>query len=143
MAGFESIKFEIDGHQYRTTVLDAYAARGIYLRLLKALAPALEKLDTKALDSETTYMRMAAAAIEGFEVQLFEDLCDLFGAVTVEICAKGEIPLGTSGAFGLHFAKRYTAMVKWVVQCCKVNGFFDFLSGMLPLATEAEVSQSV
>jgi hypothetical protein len=145
MAGFESVRFEIDGRQYKTTVLDAYAARGIYVRLIKAIAPALEKLDAKALkseDGEAVYMRMVAAAISGFEVELFNDLCDLFAGVTVEILPKGENPLGSTGAFGLHFAKRYTAMLKWAIKCCQVNGFFDFLSEMLPHATEAAANPS-
>lgn len=31
--------------------------------------------------------------------------------------------------FGLHFAGKYFEMMRWLIECCKINGFFSFLSG--------------
>lgn len=138
MSGFEVVKFTIDGKTYKTTVLDAYQNRGLYLRIVQQVAPALDKLDLTALkgdkpgERETALMKMAAAAIGGVDVRLFEELCDVFGAATVLVEPKGEVQLDAA-MMGLHFAKRYSALLQWVIQCCKANGFFDFLSAISSL----------
>jgi hypothetical protein len=144
MAGLETVRFVVDGRSYETTVLDAWAARGLYLQVVKAVAPALESLDLKTLegkDAASAMLQLAGKVLAELDERLFERLCEKFGEVTSVVEPHGRVQL-TPAAFGLHFAKRYSAMLSWVLACCKANGFFDFLSEIASRAAEAGASQS-
>jgi hypothetical protein len=127
MSGFEVVKFEIDGRVYKTTVLDAYANRGLYLRIVKSITPALEKYE--GLKTESGWAKLVGAVLAGLDVGLFEDLCDVFGSATVVVEAKAEVTL-TPEVMGIHFAKRYSSMLSFIYKCCQANGFLDFLSAI-------------
>jgi hypothetical protein len=127
MSGFETVKFEINGRTYKTTVLDAYANRGLYLRIVKSITPALEKYE--GLKTEAGWAKLVGAVLAGLDVGLFEDLCDVFGSATVVVEAKAEVQLSPA-VMGQHFAKRYSSMLTFVYKCCQANGFLDFLSAI-------------
>ena len=133
MPGLRTTEFVVDGVRYKTAALDAYRNRGLYLRLVKAMSPALSKLDLKALrgdNKEQAFFGLVSLIIADFPEQLFNDLCDAFGAVTTEERQGQSISLGEPGVFGLHFACRYQQMIKWLVECCKANNYLDFLPGI-------------
>lgn len=132
MSGLTSTEFTIDGKKYKTVALDAFRNRGLYLRLVKAVMPAIERLsiaELKGPEKEEAFLKLLGSVIENFPEVLFEDLCNAFAGVTTLEEPGKSIPLGDPGVFGLHFSRRYRQMIEWVVQCCKANNYLDFLPG--------------
>jgi hypothetical protein len=123
--------FEVDGVTYRTTLLDAHAARGMYLQLVQTLGPALESLGaTDDGPADLALVRMISAVVKGLSPEFLNQMCDRFGEKTVIPRTGGEDTL-MPAFFGVHFAGRYSAMSRWLVECIKANGMIDFLSGIL------------
>lgn len=140
-AGFPQKTFQLDGLTYRTTVLSATDGRGLYLRLVQAIAPALETFAElkpivkaaregtpeaeQALDSAAS--KAIAKVLGGIDAKLFDDLCEAMGRSTVVLRVNGEDSLsGEMG--GIHFAGKYKTLLQAVFEWCKANGFLDFLS---------------
>lgn len=128
----KQIEFEVDGNKYVTAQLGAIDGRRLFLDLFKALAPALESLPTSDVSKEyqeQAFLAAAAAIISKLEPQLLDSLCDTFGPKTQHILSEMKTPTLDRGYFSLHFAGRYIPMFKWVFECCKANGFLNFLPG--------------
>ena len=126
----QSKTFQIGTEKYVTTQLDAVTGRRIFLRLVMAVAPVLERLDVKGKSDEakeTAFMSAVASALASLDEDLLDTLCEVFGAVTRHVVKPGqEMPLD-KGYFGLHFAARYVEMTKWLLECCRANGLLSFL----------------
>ena len=131
MGALPTKTFEVNGSRYRTTLLSAVDGRSLYLRLMKSLAPALGELADVSEKSESAILRVAAKAFESLDTKLFDDLCDAFGSVTFALRTGGEDRLDRDG-FESHFAGKYSAMTKWVIELIKLNGMIDFLSEISP-----------
>lgn len=127
----QQIEFEVDGEKYRTSQLSATEGRGLFLKLVKAMAPALNQLLLTENQSLQQMSMMSAAAdiLQNLDASLLDELCDKFGDKTVHVVAENKTPKMDRGYFGLHFAARYPAMVKWLISCCQANGLSDFLPG--------------
>ncbi len=121
-------EFVVCGTKYKTTLLDAVTGRGLYLRVVKAAAPALEKLAGTG-EGEAKLLAVAGAILENLPTNLLDDLCDTFGESTVVLRQGGETKLDKS-AFGLHFAGKYKEIALWLKECLNANNFLDFLSVM-------------
>jgi hypothetical protein len=128
MAGFPQKTFAVDGITYKTTVLSAVDGRGLYLRLVQAIAPALEsfaELKT-ATDQDAAATRALAKVLGGIDAKLFDDMCEAMGRSTVVMRSGGEDPLaGEMG--GIHFAGKYNTLLRVVFEWAKANGYLDFL----------------
>lgn len=132
----ESKEFVVGGVRYSTTVLDAVTGRRLYLRVVKAAAPGLEKLAGADGDTTSAMLGMVAGVLDGLEVQLVDDLCNAFGDVTV-ICSGDKRVKLSQEVFGQHFAGKYKDLTEWLLECLKANKFLDFLSGSFDLAKDA------
>lgn len=146
MASLPQKTWVIDGTTYRTTVLSSVDGRGLYLRLVQAVMPALEILTdlqpakkpaegetpspaylTAKKHNEAVLAHTVARVLGSLDPVLFDDLCKAMCATTVCPRVNGEDSL--QGEFGgLHFAGKYTRLMKCVLEFVKANGFLDFLS---------------
>lgn len=125
-------QFEIDGHSYQVTALDAVAGRKTYLRVLKAVSPALAAVaGSEEKDQERLLVKALVEVFQGLDVQLFDDLCSQMAGQTVLTNDGKKLPLDS--VFGLHFAGRYKALTQWLLKCLQVNKFFDFLPANVDL----------
>lgn len=128
MAGLPTHDFTVGGVRYSTTVLGAIKGRALYLRLLKAVGPALPKLAGLSENPEESLLGALSGILQGLDCDLLDALCTEFAAVTVMPSDDGtkRVPLGP--VFDIHFAGKYQHMVGWLVECVKLNGFVDFLA---------------
>lgn len=133
MEALKSVEFEVGGNKYLTSVMPATDGRVLFLAFVKVLSPALEKLtfDDKAdaAKKESTILAAAASVIGNLDPNTLELFCEAFGKSTYHIVSMSQRVPMDRGYFGLHFAGRYVEMMRWVLECCKVNGFLGFLSG--------------
>lgn len=130
MEVLKAIEFSVDGQNYVTTQLSAIEGRRIFLRLVKAIAPALDSLPNgKEKDAELEQKLLVAAGnvLATLDENLFDALCATFGHSTQHKTDDNRTVTLDPGYFGMHFAARYVSMVKWLMECCKANGLFDFL----------------
>ena len=131
---------EVDGVQYRHTLLDARKGRTLYYRLIQSLAPTLDKLDlSKDVDPGLFITRFVASAIAGLGPELFDSLCDACAESTMVLRPGGEDSL--SKVFSTHFAGRYSSLMRWLLETVRANGWLDFLeeifkAGLSGLASE-------
>jgi hypothetical protein len=133
----ESKEFSVGGVRYRTTVLDAVTGRRLYLRILKAAAPGLKGMaDAKDKDTASVMLGLVAEVLGNLDEQLFDDLCDVLGGVSV-ICQGDKQVKLTGDVFGMHFAGKYEDLTNWLLECLKANKFLDFLSGTFGHASDA------
>jgi hypothetical protein len=118
--------YEVDGITYRHTVLDAKRGRRLYYRLVQSLAPTLNSLDISKTDSPVLFLsRFIMSALAGLGPELFDDLCDACAETTFVLKSNGEDNLAK--VFGMHFAGRYSSLMKWLVETVRLNGWLDFL----------------
>lgn len=128
----KQVEFTVDGQTYVTCQLGAVEGRRLFLDLFKAIAPAIESIPTSDVSKEYQEQAMLAAAarvISQLEGNLLDSLCDTFGPKTRHIVTATQTPNLDKGYFALHFAGRYIPMFKWIFECCKANGFLNFLPG--------------
>jgi len=120
---------EVDGHKYRVALLTAVEGRGIYLRLIKALGPALDAVAQVdgSKDLMLVFAKATVAIVDHLEPSFFDELCGVFGKSSYVQRVGGEDQLKPE-VFGIHFAGRYDAMSKWLIECIRANGMLDFLS---------------
>lgn len=127
MAGLPQKTWQVDGITYRTTLLSAVEGRGLYLRLVKAIAPALDSLaHLKTGDPEAVMLEALGKILGSLEGALFEDLCTAMCEYTVCPRTGGEDSLKADFG-GVHFAGKYNRLLKCVVEFVKANGMLDFL----------------
>lgn len=108
----------IGAFRYRIYLLDATKGYPIFVKLLRALGPALSGLSTQ------DPVAALGALLRSLEVELVAELTSVFGSSSdVEI--DGKWPQ-VKAVFALHFAGKYVHMIEWLVECCKHN-FSDFL----------------
>lgn len=120
----------VDGVKYSFTQLGAVNGRKLWLKLLKALAPAIadlagmESLDEKAIGAVVTL-------VQGLDESTHELLCEELG----KSCRfhEGENRPLVSDFFDFHFAGRYWQMELWIVEGVTFN-FASFL-GDTPLTS--------
>ncbi len=115
---------EIDGIKFTIPTLDAKAGRKLVVKLMAALAPALEGAADK--DKEALGLALLGGALKSLSPELLDEFCDAFGKQSNVEVEPGKWPL-VSEVFGTVFAGRYALMFLWLFECCKVN-FADFLS---------------
>lgn len=129
----KSTTFTVDGQSYSTSQMSAVDGRKVFLRLVKAVAPALDKLDfsksTDADQREQSMLKAAASVLASLDEELLELLCEEFGSRTVHVINPTKTPQMDRVYFGPHFAGRYVQMTKWLLECCKANGLLSFLPG--------------
>ena len=124
--------FQIDNDTYETDMMPATEGRALVLVLVKAIAPAFEKLTFDAKDpakQEAEFLAAAVNVISQLDNNVLDQLCNAFGSRTRHVVGPTQKPQLTAGYFGLHFAGRYVAMFRWVFECCQANGFLSFLPG--------------
>lgn len=135
-------KVSIGTTQFTITQLGAIEGRRLYKKLVSALGPVLrEAYSTNKAegDAETRVLGLVVRALEELPLELFEELCDSFSAVTLfKTSAMAlAIPLDTAGQFDDLFAGEYGNLTNWLLSCLKMN-FANFLgatgSGVSPTA---------
>ena len=112
----ETQKKTIGGTEYTVTTLGGVEGRKVYLRLVKALGPALRADAVGA---------MLANAIEALPEEVFDSLCATFAERTTVLLPDGRTP-SLARVFDVHFSGQYRAMTEWLYFCVEVN-FGDFL----------------
>ncbi len=124
--------FTIGDGQYRITQLGAKEGRKIWLRLVRALTPALEQLASEPQVSDKTLVGALGALLRNIDDETTEALYETFGK-TCAVCvvdSKGERwPDLTGPVFDDHFAGNYVAMSQWLGECVLFN-FLPFGEGL-------------
>ena len=119
-------RFTLDGVEYEATQLGALEGRKIWLRLLKALAPAVKELTSANHLTMEAVGGGLAAAVENLSEEDYELMMKAFAKrCSVRIGEKWP-SLSDETTFDQHFAGRYTHMSKWFGECAAFN-FADFL----------------
>lgn len=124
-------KVSIGTTQFTITQIGAVEGRRLYKKLVTALGPLFREAyaSNKAEGAaETRVLGLVLRALEDLPLDLFEELCESFAAVTVfkTPTMTVPIPLNTQGQFDDLFAGDYGALTNWVMTCLKLN-FASFL----------------
>jgi hypothetical protein len=125
---FKTEERVIGASTYMVSQLGAIAGRAAFLRLVKALGPALGGLVSAGgkLRGDIDFGDLIS------RVQLSEgDLsyfCDLFAQKTFVKLEDGKMPR-LDNVFDAHFAGKYMDLVQWLAFCVKVN-FADFFGDL-------------
>jgi hypothetical protein len=125
------VDWTVDGLTYRTRVMPSGpVARSLYLRLVQAICPALERLpDLRGTkDPEGALTKILASVLGGLDGKLFEDMCSAMCNNTVMPRADGSGEDSLKAEFGnAHFAGKYTRLMRCIVEFIRANGMLDFL----------------
>ena len=120
----------IDTHSYEITAMPATEGRRIYLKLCQIMAPGLAKLPSlKDAANVDKMLALVVGSLDAIDPATLDEICDAFGRYCVITTnPQQRLPLDQA-TFGEHFAGRYAAMTKWLLECIKANKFIDFLPG--------------
>jgi hypothetical protein len=129
-------KVSIGTTQFTITQLGAVEGRRLYKKLVTSLGPLLRDTfanDKTGGDAETRVIGLVLRGLEDMPLDLFEELCESFSAVTLfkTPAMNMPIPLSTQGQFDDLFAGDYGGLTNWVMTCLKMN-FANFLGATPP-----------
>ncbi len=125
---FKEKSFEIDGHDYKATMLGALAGRRLWLKLLHVLAGPLKELASHGTLDQKAGVGAIASLLDALDEGTAEELYEVFGK-SCRVRNGERWPQLEGVVFDTHFAGRYVAMTKWLGEMIAFN-FASFLGDM-------------
>lgn len=124
----------IGAYTYTVFPLTAIPGRRAFVRLAKALGPALGVAATVKEGDETGMVNAFARLMGALSEDDVDYFCDLFAQSTTVRMGKDEPKL--FDIFDIHFAGRYMEMFRWLAFCVGVN-YGDFFAGLRKAKAES------
>lgn len=123
---------EIEGVRYEAWPLPFSAARGILLKVSRALGAA-----AGAVDGTST--QQVGAILSSLSDKDIAQISEAFGNASRYHDGTNMVPLIAS-AQELHFAGRFDSFVRWIVLCVRVN-FSGFIDGARRARIAADIAK--
>lgn len=133
----------LGAYQFEITTLGAVRARGVWLQVMKAVGPALEKIDqarAQGKDGEAVLAAMVTSVFEHVSKEMLDDLCSTFSEATRVKQGPVWVPM-SDNVFDEVFAANYSTLQLWLTQHVVLNEFIPFLAVSRPTSPAVDDGQ--